>query len=166
MQIFWIISLLAAFIYAKPVESFTSSFTQTITSEQNDSVVYEGAVYFKADRALWHYKIPNEKLIYIHPETVTVVEPELEQAIISSHNEIRRMQSLLDDWLEDGEKVIQYDGIKYLVIFKDGLPQSINYLDTLENRVSIKLSNIQIGKSIDTQLFIPQIPQEFDIINY
>jgi outer membrane lipoprotein carrier protein len=166
MRIFLFFAIIAIFAYANPIKSFNASFVQTITSEQNDSVNYEGEVYFNEDKALWHYKTPSEKLIYIHPHTVTVIEPPLEQAIISSHNEMSRMRSLLENWLENGEKEIEYDGIIYHITFKDGLPLRIDYLDTLENKVAIKLANIQTKKPIDKEYFNPQIPQEFDILNY
>ena len=166
MRIFWFISIFLVSAYASPIESFLASFTQTITSEQNDSVKYEGIVYFQKDRALWHYKKPSEKLIFIHPETVTVIEPPLEQAIISTHNEMQKMQSLLENWLTSGTKEINHDGIIYRVSFKDNLPEKIDYLDTLENRVSVQLNDVKTNESIPTEHFIPKIPEEYDILNY
>jgi outer membrane lipoprotein carrier protein len=166
MRIFFAAIFLITFINANSLENFQAFFIQTVTSQEGDAVNYEGEVFFSKNRALWHYKSPNEKLIYINQESVTIIEPLLEQAVISEHNEMDKIQSLLQEWIESGQKNIEYDGITYQVVFKNKLPVSIEYKDALENKVTIKLSNIQTDNPIKHSIFIPNIPQEYDIVRY
>lgn len=166
MRIAWFLIIFSLSIYAKPIDSFEAHFAQTVTSEQNNSVTYNGKVFFQKDKALWHYKSPSEKMIFIHPHSVTVIEPPLEQAIISKHNEMQRMQSLLEEWLEEGEKEIEFDSIIYKVTFQNGLPKYIDYLDGLENSVRIIFKDVKINSSINPEYLNPQIPEKFDILYY
>lgn len=166
MRIFLFLALIIASTYAKPTNSFQAIFTQTVESDQGDAISYEGEVYFQENRALWHYINPSEKMIYIQPNTVVVIEPPLEQVIISEHNEMQRMQSLLDDWLEFGQKEIEFDGIAYKVTFENGLPKQIDYLDSLENKVIISLDNVQINTPLESEKLTPHIPEGFDVLEY
>ena len=65
------------------MDSFEADFNQVITDDKGKELSYKGHVIaLKPQYALWTYKQPIEKNVFITPDSVTVVEPDIEQAVI------------------------------------------------------------------------------------
>ena len=79
------LSILASFIVANPLEfkTLSSNFKQSVTSEEA-KIEYAGNFIATRTNAFWHYESPNLKDIYFSFDRVVVIEPDLEQAIITT----------------------------------------------------------------------------------
>ncbi len=167
MRFFLLAFLFSAFVKAATIDTLSGNFIQTLLSPEADTVTYKGYLYIDSnERALWVYETPSEKKIFISNEFVTVVEPPLEQAIITKLDSTYKISSLLKETLENGETSITHSGVLYTVSFKDSKPTTISYADEMENQVTILLENVIINEQIDNNLFIPQIPSHYDTIRH
>ena len=144
-----------------------ADFTQTITNDRNSTITYRGDMLAKRPSlALWHYVDPIEKSVYITPRSATIVEPELEQAII------KKLDNSIDILaiLASAKKVSKdhynaiYDDKEYLIEMKSGYIHSITYSDAFENIVQITFSKQKINKKISDTKFEAIIPLDYDII--
>jgi outer membrane lipoprotein carrier protein len=157
------------------IKSISSDFTQIITSTEGDSLKYEGNLQALNDGnenfALWIYKNPIEKKIYFTNNRVVMIEPDLEQAIITSIEEIPDMSSILNQAL-NANKLTNKDvnvtvlGTTYDISFKNGIPAKISYTDKLDNRIDILLKNTNLNINIYKLTFQVEIPKNFDIVQY
>ncbi len=120
----------------------------------------------KPQNALWSYRYPISKDVYIDRYTVTIVEPEIEQVII------RRIEYNFDffNMIKNARQVdtnryeATYKETKFNIILEEKIIKSISYLDEFENRVDIVFKDQKQNESIDKNLFLPEYPLEFDII--
>jgi outer membrane lipoprotein carrier protein len=150
------------------LNSFEADFTQTITDDKDKVLKYSGHISAsKPNDALWQYKTPVDKSIYIGKYEAVIVEPEIEQVII------RRINSEFDFFkmikrakeLSKGVFTTTYNNKTYLINTDKGLVSSISFLDQFENKVKISFSNQKQNHKIDQKIFIPKYPMDFDIIN-
>lgn len=142
------------------------NFIQTITS-QDQKISYTGTLAIdKEIGAFWHYKTPATKLIYFNKKQVVIIEPELEQAIITNLKNSPDIANILQNAkkLTDNEFQTIYDDTTYNIIIENSLPKLISYEDKLGNQAIIEFTQISKNQTIDTQLLIPQIPNNYDII--
>ena len=149
------------------INSFEADFLQVVTNEKNNKLEYSGHISaLKPQYALWKYMKPSKKSIFIHENRVTILEPEIEQAIIKKINgdfdffHIIRNATKVDKNIYKTE----FQNIEYKIKIEDKKIVSISYHDELENSIIIKFSKQLQNKEIDTKIFIPIIPQDFDII--
>lgn len=149
------------------MNSFEADFNQVITDDKGKELSYSGhIVASKPQYALWSYKNPVEKKVYITPHSVTVVEPDIEQAII------RKIASDFDffNMIQKAKKITNNKYIatlnssKYTILLDDSMIKSISYLDEFENRVTIFFSNQSKNFKISKNIFIANIPVDYDII--
>ena len=147
--------------------NFQADFTQTIQDDHNKTLTYKGDVIATQPAyALWRYKKPVTKSVYVLRNKVVMIEPELEQAIIKT------MQSSFDFFtlLKSAKKVAKnhYEAVfqnrVYTIMTQGEMITTIHYEDEFENRVTIKFANQQINKKINLDIFNPYIPKGFDII--
>lgn len=167
---FFILTLLSAISLLagpKEISSFHSSFTQTIIDEHKKKIVYSGELWAsKPQNALWVYKKPIQKSVYISGSKLTLIEPVIEQATIRTlGDEI--------DFLAIIKKAKAIDATRYsatvnsqvyFIEFSNDVLSSISYTDGYENKVIIKFLNADMNKPIDGSRFKPVIPADFDII--
>jgi outer membrane lipoprotein carrier protein len=147
------------------LKTINGNFTQTLTSPDEDIITYEGSIFLNLNgKALWRYSSPTPKEVYVNGKSVVVVEPLLEQAIVAKIDSTFDINSLLKEQIENGKKVVVYDGISYEVTFNDFKPKTISYVDQMENRVKILFENVELNGDFDASVFTPNIPKEFDII--
>ena len=155
------------FAFINKLNSFEANFTQTITDDKNKVLTYSGKLLaLKPQNALWKYTTPVEKDIYISKYTVTIIEPEIEQAII------RKITSNFDFFniiknakqIDKNNFVAKFENTNFNIEIKNNLIESITYIDQFENKVKILFSNQLQNKTIDKNIFIPTIPFDFDII--
>ena len=149
------------------INSFEADFNQVITDDKGKELSYNGhIVASKPQYALWSYKEPVEKNVYITPSYVTVVEPEIEQAIV------RKIASDFDffNMIKKAKKerdniyIATLNESKYTIKLENSMIKSISYLDEFENNVSIVFNNQSINKVFSKDIFRANIPIEYDII--
>jgi len=161
---FTVTSLLAI---GENTNTMQSNFTQTITNDKNSTITYKGNLLVKRPSlALWHYVEPIEKSVYITARNVTIVEPELEQAIVKKLDNNVDILAILASAKKESTNhySAMYDDKQYLIEMKEGLIHSITYNDTFENIVTITFTKQKINKKISNTKFKPIIPLDFDII--
>ena len=149
------------------MSSFEADFNQIITDDKGKELSYSGhIVASKPQYALWSYKKPVVKSVYITPYYVTVVEPEIEQAII------RKIASNFDffNMIKKAKKekdnlyIATLNESKYTINIENSMIKSISYLDEFENKVSIIFSNQNKNKIFSEDVFRANVPLEYDII--
>jgi len=148
-------------------DTISSDFNQTITNDENSKIVYEGSFYATVDaKALWIYKKPVEKKMYFSKNQVVILEPQLEQAIITNLENTPNLTSILRSAkkIDNNTYEAVYEELKYVIHTQNGIIASISYKDRLENDIKIELSNQQINTFLDDTLFKAKIPDGFDII--
>ena len=155
------------FGFADTLESISADFTQTITDDTNKTITYEGHLYaVRPDKARWDYFKPVEKSVYVIGHKVTIVEPELEQAIVKTF----RDEIDLFKILAHAEKVAPdtylatHGSQKFLIKIKDNVPMALSYQDAFENRIRIRFSRQQIDTVLSPALFQPRIPEDYDLL--
>ena len=164
------ILLLANQLFASidDIYNFTADFTQTITDDKNKVLTYRGDITAsKPQSAVWRYTQPITKNVFILNSTVTIVEPEIEQAIIKRIDSNFNIFKMLNDAKKVADKtyVTKFKGKAYTIIMQNNKIDSISYIDEFENRVKITFQHQKINTKIDKAVFIPQIPIDFDIID-
>lgn len=169
MQYIFLLTLLFSISYSDvfSMTSFEADFTQTVLNEKGGKLKYTGNIKaIKPHYALWRYTRPSLKLIYVNKNKVTIVEPELEQAII------KRLQSGIDFFniIKNAKKVdkdtytTNFQSVKYTIYTKNSNLKSIKYKDQLDNTILIDFTKLITNKGIALSDFEPKIPLEYDII--
>ncbi len=152
----------------KNLESFKATFKQTITNKNGKKLHYTGEFYAKKNNlALWKYKTPIKKIIYYYKNSITIVEPDLEQAIITAVNKKDNLLKIIKDAkrvAEDRYIATCCDMHYNIFTDKNGGVRKIVYKDKLGNTNSIIFENREINKNIKNSLFRPKVPEDFDII--
>jgi len=149
------------------MSSFEADFNQIITDDKGKELSYSGhIVASKPQYALWSYKEPVKKSVYITSRYVTVVEPEIEQAIIRQiasdfdfFNMIQKAKKKRDNLY-----IATLNESKYTIKLENSMVKSISYLDEFENKVNIIFSNQSKNKIYSQDIFRAKIPVEYDII--
>ncbi len=169
MRILLLLSIYFLNIYAGIFDfrTLSSDFTQTITNEQNSTIVYTGNFYATNRQvALWIYKTPVIKKVYFIKNKVVIIEPELEQAIITTLQNSPNFTTIIKSakQISKNRYMASYEDTNYYINVKNRDISSINYIDKLENRVSIKLKNLEKNIILDDALFKLNIPKDYDIV--
>ncbi len=149
------------------LHSFKANFEQSITDEKNKVLLYKGnVVASKPQNALWKYTNPIDKDVYVNSRQVTIIEPEIEQAIIKNIYSSFDFFNMLKDAKEINKDTYSamYKDTRFTIIVKENLINTISYIDEFENSVKIIFTNQKNNKEISKDFFIPKIPLEFDII--
>lgn len=149
------------------ISSFKADFTQNITDEKNKTISYSGIVIAsKPQNAKWSYAKPVRKDVYMDNYEATVVEPEIEQVIIRKLDTNFDFFKMISNTKKIGENVYEahYKNKTFTITLKNGLIETISYLDEFENRVKIIFKNQKQNEPIDSKLFIPKYPLNYDVI--
>ena len=158
---------LTNFAFANPLEFKTlqSDFVQTIQNNEN-KIEYSGNFISTTNNALWSYKTPNLKDIYFNYEKVVIIEPDLEQAIVTNLKDVPNLMNIIKDANKIDSNVYEakFDGVKYRLNFKNDLLNEISYTDKLDNHIKIKFKNLKKDEFVDENLLTPIIPANFDLI--
>lgn len=149
------------------IDSFEGTFIQTITDEKEKTITYKGSVLAtKPQRAIWSYTSPISKDVYVDQNSLTIIEPEIEQVIIKQITSDLNIFELIKKAkkISEGLYEASYMDKKYLIVFKNDLLESISYKDEFDNSVKIVFEDQKQNGKIDPTLFTPKIPANFDII--
>jgi outer membrane lipoprotein carrier protein len=157
------------FLFASVIDSdsFSANFKQTVTNEFGKKITYHGN--FSARKpyfAVWNYKKPVLKSIYISSNQIVILEPELEQATYT------QLEQALDffEIIKHAKRVSsnQYKAnINNMLIdiyLKNGVVTDIKYKDKLENFIEITFNKQNQQTITNMDIFIPKIPTDYDII--
>jgi outer membrane lipoprotein carrier protein len=151
----------------KSIDTYKADFSQTITNPSGKEIFYKGQLFIKKPlNILWKYQDPIEKDVYLIDQKVTIIEPDLEQAIVSKLDKQINILKVL----QDGKKIDtnKYKAIlhnkPYVYEVNDNKLTSITYKDDVDNHVMITFSNIVQNEALDEQRFNFNIPSYFDII--
>jgi len=96
-----------------------------------------------------------------------IIEPALEQVIQTSLKQTPDLSAILRSAKQISDEIYsaEFDGIKYKIKLKNGLPSQVTYKDKLENDVTFTLENAVKNEPIkDNKIFTPIIPANFDIV--
>ena len=151
----------------KDINSYQARFTQTIIDQDNVKIVYTGT--FKALKplhAVWHYKTPVEKTVYINNQQIVIVEPELEQAIYKYSPNSFTLFNILDNATKIDAKTYEkvINERKYRLKVNNETLLSVEYLDNFENKVFISFSKQKPNSPLKQKTFHPIISEDYDII--
>ncbi|MEA2019697.1 MAG: LolA-like outer membrane lipoprotein chaperone [Campylobacterota bacterium] len=167
-----LISFILVIFYAnasnlKDITSYQASFTQSIVNSSNKEILYNGTIYIKKPSdVLWKYNDPIIKNVYILSNQVIIIEPDLEQVIISTLKEEINILDLLKNSTKISKnryEAIIYDK-KYILTIKNNQLTQINYSDEIENKVTIYFKDIKQNHKISSTYFKFKIPNSYDVI--
>ncbi|WP_263833040.1 LolA-like outer membrane lipoprotein chaperone [Sulfurospirillum oryzae] len=169
MRFFWIFFCFTTLLFAKinHFKTIQSDFIQKVTNDQNKTIVYEGIFYATNDKkALWIYEKPVSKKIYFNNTRVLIIEPELEQVIITTLENTPNIAQLLQDAKEvaPNKYTTTYMGTTYTIMASKESIDKVIYRDKLDNAVEIVFSNQSKNLFLDDELFRAEIPRGYDIV--
>ena len=151
------------------IKTFEADFTQTVQDEQKNTLRYKGHIIAsKPQYALWKYTNPIKKDIYISMYKLTVIEPDMEQAIVKNISSDFNLFKMLNNAkkIAKNQYLTKIQNTSYIITTKnENVIAQINYRDELDNIISIEFSNQILDKTIDEKIFTPKIPLDFDIIS-
>ncbi|MEN4053224.1 MULTISPECIES: LolA-like outer membrane lipoprotein chaperone [Sulfurimonas] len=157
----------ASFANIENINSFEADFIQNIVDDKNKTILYYGHIKaIKPQYALWNYTKPIQKSVYILEGQAIIVEPELEQAIIKRIGNNFDFFKLIKNAkkLSDDKYLARYNNTTFIIRTKNGIIASIAYKDEFENSVTITFTNQVENREIDKKEFMPNIPEDYDII--
>lgn len=149
------------------IDSYDATFTQSVTDDKGKTLTYKGHITAsKPQNALWSYKEPIQKDVYINSRQITIVEPEIEQVIIRSIDSSLDFFNMIKNAKEIKKGVYEasFEGKIFTITTKETIIESISYIDEFENRVKIVFENQIQNADINQEIFIPKYPLDFDII--
>ena len=155
------------FALGESTQTLESDFVQTIVDDKNATITYEGIMLAKRpSMALWHYSKPVEKSVFIRNNTITIVEPELEQAIVKKLDNTVDILAIITSARKEskGHYTAFYHEKEYHITMDDKRLKSIHYNDAFDNHVTITFSKQRINHKIDDVRFEANIPEDFDVI--
>lgn len=145
-----------------------AAFTQTVTNDKNNTLLYSGYMYAKEPyKTFWHYKKPFEKSLYISGDKITIVQPDLEQAIVKTLDENINILAILRSAqkMKNGHYLARYNENRYEIVLEKKMIKSIHYKTPFDHQVVITFTDPKVNQVIDNQIFKAQIPDDFDIIS-
>jgi len=149
------------------LDSFDAAFIQSVTDDKDKTLTYKGHISAsKPQNALWSYKEPIQKDVFINSRQVTIVEPEIEQVIIRNINSSLDFFNMVKNAKEIKKGIYEagFEGKIFTINTKENIIESISYIDEFENRVKILFFNQVQNKEINKDIFIPKYPLGFDVI--
>jgi outer membrane lipoprotein carrier protein len=148
-------------------QTFEANFTQSITNEQNSTLTYSGNIKATIDKkALWAYEDPIAKKIYYNSGEYIIIEDELEQAIFGKDGDNINFFDIFKKAKKINEQkfVAQCCEVEFTFITHECKLQSLHYKDKMDNHITIKFSNVLYDVPLDDSLFVPNIPEGYDLL--
>jgi outer membrane lipoprotein carrier protein len=171
MKTLLLLTLLSTLLLSRnsdTLQSFSADFNQSIKDDHNKTITYLGTMQSRRPNfARWQYKTPVNKTLYVYDNRVTIIEPDLEQAVIKDIDkniDIFKMMQRAKK-IDATHYEADYNEQKFLLTYDENKTlQSIDYSDELDNRVTITFSHQKKNVELNTTLFKAVIPEDFDII--
>lgn len=165
--ILWCALSLSSYANSFNFKTFEAEFLQTIVDENAKKITYVGKIYLEgASKALWHYSSPVQKNLYFLDNTLTMVEPELEQAIIKKIDSDINIYKIIQNAQKIDENNYEANvySKRYQIRTMNNTVEQITYVDDFGNSVSIAFENQKVDQQLAKETFAITIPSEFDII--
>ncbi len=161
--------LLSTFLLAslENINSFEADFIQNVVDDKGKILTYKGHIRAsKPQYALWNYIQPVTKDIYINSHSVTLIEPEIEQAIIRKIELNFNFFKMVKKAKKIGKNsyIASFQNSDFKIVINENLIQSISYRDEFDNSVEILFEKQKQNIKMDETIFTPYIPLNFDII--
>lgn len=169
MRFSFFLPLLSLLLNAAPqdITSFHSTFEQIIVDDNKKIIRYSGELWAsKPQNALWTYRKPIQKSVYINGKKLTVIEPQIEQVTLRTlGDEIDFLEIIKKAKpLNSNHYIATVKGQSYDVFLSNNVLNSISYTDGFDNKITIKFLNPVQNQPIDSNRYKPIIPKDFDII--
>jgi outer membrane lipoprotein carrier protein len=169
MKALSILILTITIFYGKILDfkTYQSDFTQIITNSSLNKITYTGKIFInQKSNILWEYKHPIEKKVYIKANRVFIVEPELEQVIISDIDKELNILDIINNSKKISKNKYQnsINNITYTIIIENGFLTKITYTDEIDNNIEIIFTNSEKDIELSKKIFNFIIPPEYDII--
>lgn len=169
MRTLFLIFLFHSFVLAnfEAINSYYAHFVQTVVDNENATITYKGDFYAKRPfYALWQYKSPTPKSVYIKDRDITILEPDLEQAIIQQSQKSFTLFNILNDATKINATTYKkkVGDITYTLTLENDRIKTLHYIDAFENDVTITFSKTKSNIDLSAQSFKPTIPAYYDII--
>ncbi|KIM10803.1 MAG: hypothetical protein KU37_08735 [Sulfuricurvum sp. PC08-66] len=151
------------------IESYYATFTQKVVDTQNNTLLYRGT--FSAKRphfARWVYTYPTEKSVYIINRHITIVEPELEQAIVQEAHESFTLFNILKEAKKRDATTYEHtiEGTLYTLTVEGETLRRLVYTDGYDNRITIDFENAKPNQAFTLQDFKAAIPESYDVVTH
>ncbi len=149
------------------IKTFSASFTQHIIDNKKITIKYAGFIQAKVPNMVkWSYISPIKKEIFVKDNQVTIVEPEIEQVIISKINSTFAFFQILKNAkkITSNHYISTYNQMKINLFFKNKKLKTISYFDQLQNKVIINFTHQLVNKPIKNIIFNATIPSDYDIV--
>ncbi len=149
------------------IRNFKANFTQSIEASKNKNIVYKGEIFLKRPQnILWKYTSPIKKSVYINSSSVLVVEPDLEQVLLSTFNKKMNFIKIFDKAKKITKNTYRafVNKTVYIIKLKNSVPSEIKYTDKLDNRVTISFTKVRKNIRIPSSIFSYKIPKDYDVI--
>jgi outer membrane lipoprotein carrier protein len=171
-QIIFICVILSTLLYSNidlPT-SFSSDFTQTVTTDKNKKIKYSGTLIFSSPNNFkWSYKTPTKKEVCTDGKELLIVDHDLEQVSAYIVDSGLNLASIIKKAKphHEGVFVAQYKNKNYTIaINKRGELKTIAYRDDLDNIVYIIFSKMRYSsKRLNTSNLKCNYPSTYDHIN-
>jgi len=163
-------ALLVTSTYANmnDINSFEADFSQNIVDDKGVKITYIGHIIASKPRyALWQYFKPIQKSVYILPNKIIVIEPDLEQVIIKHLNGNFDLFKIIHNAkkIDANKYLAKFKDKQYIITTENSKIKAISYKDELENDVRITFENQEENKKIPQEKYTPHIPDEYDIVS-
>ena len=148
-------------------KTIQSDFIQKVTNEQHKTITYEGKFYAtKEKKALWIYDKPVAKKIYFNNTKVVIIEPELEQVIITTLENTPNIAALMQEAKEIAPNTYAttFAETTYTIVASQHHIEKVTYKDKLDNSVEILFSHQSTNLFLDDVLFQVEMPAGYDVI--
>ena len=166
LLLLFIVFISELFSFFENVKTFEANFSQIIRSDE-EKIVYSGKLYIqKPDSIVWIYEKPIEKYIYIRDRSVFIVEPDLEQVIIKNISPYFQITSIFENSkkLSDERYITKVENTDYLILIKNDKLHRVIYHDEVDNYIELTFYNVIYNQKIDSNIFVPKIPLDYDRI--
>jgi outer membrane lipoprotein-sorting protein len=139
----------------------------------------KGKLYFDVDHFLMQYDEPAGQLLLLEGKSITIYDPNMNQAMISNEieTELRPDKLISDYWQKSQKNLIFCEGnlikIKlttpskdqFTILLKDYLVIEILILDPDQNFVLYKFSNSRINQELPENVFDLNLPEDATILD-
>ncbi len=148
-------------------KTFEASFLQTILDDNDKRITYTGDIFVNGEQnALWDYKVPVKKSLYFSESRLTIIEPELEQAIIKDITNNINIYTILKNAKHVSKNIYKgmFNNKEYILEVENEVISEIRYKDDFDNSVTISFENQKVNKNLPLNIFKINIPKEYDTI--
>lgn len=153
----WLLAFGFCFSLELGYSSLQCDFVQTVTNQKGKTVTYSGVLMAKKpEKALWIYKKPVQKEVYISIKDVVVYEPQLEQAIVHAKHSAFGLEEVLKNAKSlGGDRYgTVVDDMKITFVKKREFIENISYIDKLDNKVEISFLKFVKNPALEDKLFV------------